>query len=404
MNKYILKLLITTLLVIASAHSASAADWDDFIKKAKPILDYRLRYENVDQTGIANKAGALTSRLRAGFETGAVENTKFLVDFESVSALSDKYNSTVNGKTTYPIVADPTGTELNRLQLSNTSLPQTTVTIGRQLINLDDQRFVGAVAWRDNEQTFDAVRAQNTSIPNLTLDAAYSIQTNRVFGDKSPVGRVEGDTILLNAGYKTPIGTLTAFGYLLKFDNAALYAQSSKTFGLRFAGARHLNPVTLNYAFSYANQKNAYNNPASYSADYYLAEGSAVYGGFTAAAGYELLGSGGAQSFQTPLATLHKFNGWADKFLTIPANGLQDLYGSLGYTFKKAGPFQSIGLLGTYHDFKSDTGNSKYGDEYDLQLLAKIAKLTLIAKYADYKAKGLFTDTRKIWFSLEYSL
>ena len=41
-------------------------------------------------------------------------------------------------------------------------------------------------------------------------------------------------------------------------------------------------------------------------------------------------------SFQTLLATLHKFQGWADKFLTTPPNGIRDLYGSAGYTLKKA--------------------------------------------------------------------
>ena len=35
---------------------------------------------------------------------------------------------------------------------------------------------------------------------------------------------------------------------------------------------------------------------------------------------------------QTPLATLHAFNGWADMFLTTPANGLQDLYFRASYT------------------------------------------------------------------------
>jgi hypothetical protein len=34
------------------------------------------------------------------------------------------------------------------------------LTLGRQRINLDDQRFVGSVGWRQNEQTFDAVRGR----------------------------------------------------------------------------------------------------------------------------------------------------------------------------------------------------------------------------------------------------
>ena len=69
--------------------------------------------------------------------------------------LKSDYNSTTNGKTTYPAVADPETYEINRLQLTNTRIPMTTVTLGRQRIVLDDQRFVGNVGWRQNEQTFD---------------------------------------------------------------------------------------------------------------------------------------------------------------------------------------------------------------------------------------------------------
>ena len=43
--------------------------------------------------------------------------------------------------------------------------------------------------------------------------------------------------------------------------------------------------------------------------------------------GWERLsGSEREGQFQTPLATLHAFNGWADKFLSTPVNGIEDLY------------------------------------------------------------------------------
>ena len=43
--------------------------------------------------------------------------------------------------------------------------------------------------------------------------------------------------------------------------------------------------------------------------------------------GYEVLGSDdGKKGFATPLATGHKFQGFADKFLTTPNDGVQDLY------------------------------------------------------------------------------
>ena len=122
------------------------------------ILDARLRYEHVDQQPFAQDADALTLRARLGFETGKAWNTSLLVEGEAVVPLDSHYNSTTNGHVQYPVVADPEGYELNRLQLTNTSIDATTLTIGRQRITLDDHRFVGNVGWRQNEQTFDALR------------------------------------------------------------------------------------------------------------------------------------------------------------------------------------------------------------------------------------------------------
>ncbi len=71
----------------------------------------------------------------------------------------------------YPVVADEEAYEINRFQFTNTSLPGTTLTLGRQRILLDDQRFIGNSGWRQNEQTFDAFRMVNRTVTNLVLDA-----------------------------------------------------------------------------------------------------------------------------------------------------------------------------------------------------------------------------------------
>ena len=82
-----------------------------------------------------------------------------------------------------------------------------------------------------------------------------------------------------------------------------------------------------------------------------------------------MLGGDGETSFQTPLATKHAFNGWADKFLlATPANGLVDAY--LTATGKVAG----IKLLATYHMFSSDEGGDDYGSELDLLAVKKFGK------------------------------
>ena len=42
--------------------------------------------------------------------------------------------------------------------------------------------------------------------------------------------------------------------------------------------------------------------------------------------GIEILANDKETSFATPLATLHKFNGFADQFLATPSQGLEDKF------------------------------------------------------------------------------
>jgi hypothetical protein len=391
----------------------------------KPLIDTRLRYENVDQTGIAREADAITARVRAGYELSSGPFS-FLAEAEGTLAISEKYNSGLNGKGTYPLVADPQNIELNRIQLQFKGIPKTVVTGGRQRINLDDQRFVGAVGWRDNEQTFDAARVEWTGVKNLKLDVIYAWSARTIWGidginttvPPRPQA-IKGDNIFANLAFTTKAGTLTGFYYRVDQDEpvAALLRNSSQTFGGRFSGAYPLSKaVKLTYAASYAKQSDTGTSPINYSADYYLVEAGLEAKGFKLGAGYEVLGADGSVAtkatglpfaggfaFQTPFATLHKFQGWADKFLVTPATGIKDLYGSAGYGWKKVGPFDTIGISAIYHDYKADRLGAHYGDEINLQLLAKVKKYTFTLKYADYNAKAFATDTSKFWASVEWA-
>ncbi len=378
--------------------------------KLKPLIDARLRYESVEQVGTIKDADALTVRLRTGVEakTGPFS---FLIEGEGTLAISENYNSGLNGKSVYPIVADSQNIELNRAQVQFTGTPKTTITLGRQRINLDDQRFVASVGWRQNEQTFDAARIEYSGIKNVKADITYAWSDRTIWGVDGFGARqqaVSGDNVFANLSYKHKYGTLTGFAYLVDQDEAAVqgFRLSSQTYGARFAGSAPLSKTTkLTYAASYAKQTDYHNNPNNYSADYLLGELGLEAKGFKFTGGYELLGAdgGGAlTSFQTPLATLHKFNGWADKFLTTPANGLQDIYATFGYTKPKVGPFDSIAFTGTFHNYKSDRLSIDYGNEMNFQFVAKMKKYSFTLKYADYQAKTFATDTKKFWASVDW--
>jgi Alginate export len=380
---------------------AESSGFEEAIAATKPIIDLRLRSENVQQTGIAEDAHALTLRGRLGFETGKAWNTALVAEAELVWPLDDNYNSTVNGKTQFPVVADPEDYALNRLQLTNTSIPATTMVLGRQRMNLDDQRFIGNSGWRQNEQTFDAFRITNRSIHDLTLDLAYIDQVNRVFGEDSPVGRYRGANYFANAAYQTSLGKLTGFLYLFDLDRAP--TDSSQTLGLRFTGEHALSGITYAYSAAYASQQEYADNPLNYNDDYYALELGATVHQINVAAGIDVLEGNGVKGFTAPLGTLHKFQGWADKFLATPANGIDDRYLVLGYARKPLGSFDALSATANYHWFTSERLAIDYGSEFDLQLQLKRRQFTLTLMYADYSANSFATDTRKICLQLEYA-
>lgn len=369
-------------------------------RNSKPIVDLRLRSESVDQTGLAGKAHAVTLRGRIGFETGKAWGTSLLAEGDLLWPFDSSYNSSVNGKTAYPVVPDPETYEVNRLQLTNTSITGTTITLGRQRIALDDHRFVGNVGWRQNEQTFDAVRVVNTSIPNVTVDLSYVDQVNRVFGKDSPAGRYTGSTWLANVAYAFPAGKLTGFAYLLDFDESP--ADSSETVGLRFTGERPMSPVKLTWVVSFARQTERGNNPIDYDANYYTAELTGTFRHYSVGAGVETMEGDGVRGFATPLATLHRFSGWADKFLTTPPDGLETRYVTLGYARNGFVGLDAVSASAVYNEFRSDRPGVDYGSEIDVQLQAKWRRFNVLLKYADYDADAFATDTSKYWAEVNY--
>ena len=56
-----------------------------------------------------------------------------------------------------------------------------------------------------------------------------------------------------------------------------------------------------------------------------------------------------------------------------------------------------------FHDYEADVGSAHFGEELNLQFVARTERMALTAKYADYRADGLFTDTEKVWLSVDYS-
>jgi hypothetical protein len=385
------------VVIVAPANAQSVAD---ALKSGKVSGDFRYRLENVDQVGFARNALASTLRSRLGYETGAFEGFKALLEFEDVRPIGDdRYNSGINGKVALPSVGDPKGTELNRAQMSYSSEPFSAV-VGRQRISFDNNRFVGPGAFRQNDQTFDAARVNLTPTKEAGLTYVYVWRVNRTLGDKNPLGRFRGDSHLINGAYTFPVGKLTAYAYLL--DTKPVNATSSDTLGLRFAGTRKVtDSVNAQYTLEFADQSDAKANPIDYSLNYYLVEGGVGLGAASARMGYEVLEGNGRIGFATPIATLHSFQGFADVFTATPSTGIQDVYGVADYTFKFERGLKSLKLAAWYHDYSRDFGAGSLGDEINLVATATITdNLAAELKFADYDGVPGFAGREKFWASV----
>lgn len=406
-NPSLLKSLLAAGIAASTVSTAALAADDIFGDiPGKFILDMRLRGEAVDQDGKADDAEALTLRTRFGYESENYDGFQFLVEGENTVHLVDDFNDTINGLGNFPVVADPESTQLNRLHISYDGIENTKAILGRQRIILGDARYIGNVGFRQNEQTFDAVVLSHKPTEKISLTYAYINKAITLFGEKSPKAELDMDTHTLWAGLKTQVGTVTAFGILADFDDNA--AASNATYGLNLAGSisDKEDGVSLSYKFEYARQKDYGNSPTSFELDMYRSEVGLKTGPFAAGLGVELLEGNGARGFTTPMATLHKYQGFADAFLSTPADGIRDLYAKASYKVKNPPLVKGLSFAVVYHDYETENGGHNLGSEIDAVATAKINDRTsLQLKYANFNGSSMGpADREKIWLALSWKL
>jgi hypothetical protein len=369
----------------------------------KTSLSFRMRFEGVEDDAVPRDASALTLRSRLGWQSAPLGAFAVQLEVDDVRAPIDDYNSTNGGDPLRAIVADPEGTEVNVAAVTWAEGVHSGA-LGRQRITFDNHRFVGNVAWRQNEQTFDAAALRTKAVPRTELAYAYVQNVNRVFGPEdggTQAANWHGATHLLNAKVAGgPAGTVAVFAYAMEFDNAQ--AQSNATYGGLWSGTVPLGPdFKLPFAASYATQSDYGDNPVGYSADYWQLEGGVSWRALTVKAGRETLGGDATRPgrmFRTPLATLHAFQGWADKFLTTPAQGIEDTY--VGVTGKVAG----VDLQAFWHEYGAEAASRDYGTELNLSAAYRFAgRYEALAKFADYRSDGFARDTRKYWLQFAAS-
>lgn len=378
-------------MATAQAEPMEVALLQEAIYSGKTTLDLRLRTEYVDYE-TTPETDATTLRTVLGYRTGDYHGLKAFVEFENVSTLGNgDYNSGTTGfgnkKTQYGLIADPALTQVNQSYLEGYG-----VKAGRQKIIYDNARFIGDVGWRQNDQVYDGASFSSSTLgpKDLTLNLAYVSRVNNIYGVTRPVEGRFGN--LRWAAF--PQAKVSLFLYQVEEKTAA--ATSWQHGGARVDGAigGFLYEVSFVEQADFADATAAGTPDATYG-DLQLGWKA---GPVTVKAQQEVLEKG----FKTPLATLHAFNGWADRFLTTPARGLEDrnlklLATAAGYNFVLAA-----------HDFREEAGDGKLGEEVDFSVAKPLtSKLTCLLKFAEFNGgdvAGFKNDTRKAWLQFAYKM
>ena len=395
-NKAVLLLLASPLL-----HAGTPEPVPVETKKEepwiKPLIDIRTRYEFGDTDGL-DPSHAFTIRERLGFKTAAFYGFSALVEGEFTQAIVDDYTSGDAGADPVTpgntVISDPETNELNQAYLQYSRF-ETAVRAGRQKIIYDNAAFIGNVGWRQNEQTFDALSISSTYFDDLTLNYAYANRVNRIFGSEA-IGTnqdVTGEIHMLNASYTGIKGvTLGAYGYFMDFD--APDGWDNDTFGISAKGT--LAGLLLYGEFAWQNEAGAANDDEAL---YAHITATKTFGKQSVTLGVEHLDAG----FQTPLATVHAFNGFADVFIgqriagTLP--GLTDVYLS-----HMTPIFCGIKWTNTLHAYGDNEVSTGLGWEIDSVLAKKFGDhFSAIIEVAHFESESAYPTTTRASLGVSYT-
>ncbi len=172
-------------------------------------------------------------------------------------------------------------------------------------------------------------------IPQTDFSYSYLSYVRRIFGSTVPAGKANLDGHLLNG--KVTINDAWAvvpYVYYLDFKDPAYAASSTATVGARLTGDIKAGAGKIGIFAEVATQSEVGDAPVEYDAQYaHIGANWIMQNGWTLGLAYESLGGDTepGMMFRTPLATLHAFQGWADKFLATPGAGINDVYATSKY-------------------------------------------------------------------------
>lgn len=362
----------------------------------------RIRYETAESASAARQSDALTMRTSVGATWEPARRWSLSAEVETVTLLTGRYDDGEGPPEARPVIPDPEFVGLNQLHVDLRPTDGSSVRVGRQLISHADERFVGSIGFRQNDQSFDAARLE-MQIGSAFADISYVGAIQRPLGLRGGDERLEGDAVLAKIDFPTPIGTVSGFSYHLDFadgrGNPALQGSRSHIHGLRIAGQRGPSALSASWELAAARQHDI---PTGSESTYHQAQFALKRHGASVDIRFEELGDGVAP-FATPLGTNRAFQGHADVFLATPTEGIRDRSVGVRTAARDVGVFKRVRLAGRYHVFDPAGAGQRYGDELDFIASATLLNARVSLERAAYHADGFDGDVTRWWATFSRS-
>jgi hypothetical protein len=375
------------------------------IANGRPVIELRPRYNWLDESNFSESAQGGTLRTVLGWVTAPYYGVRVRLEAMNASHFgSNNFNDDPSqiGTSPYPLLPDPRYSGVNQAYAEYASDSGFRMKLGRQIVHLDNQRWVSDNDFRQIPQLFEGVAASYEGLESTALEAGYYTKVRSTSGDTSDLRLTT-----LRAAWN-PLEGHSIAAYAVLHDQAANGAftgfadNSYRVIGIKAEGAARYGGIDIPYIAEYGQERPYANGDSRIDANYWRIGAGASTQRWTARYDYEVKGSNGGQfGVEMPLTDFYRYNGWTLTFFNTPRQGLHDQWLTVRWAI-----IDPLTFYGESHRFRSDFAGLDFGRENDAGLTWSIMEgLDLRLQYARYDpGSGTANPSiRKTWLTLNYT-